>query len=109
MRLSTHHKHGLGKKYVDNERLWLKTEDMVRSAMINGNMPFVEVPTRPPSMGPRSMCRSESPSGSEFTLATNQVDFAQPERFNLTFINEEGQEETPAVHPPRPALARTSA
>ncbi len=34
MRLSLHAKEGLGKKYVDNERLWLKTEDMVRNAMI---------------------------------------------------------------------------
>jgi len=44
MRLSTHHRKGLGKKYVDNERLWLKTEEMVRSAMRHGNVPFVEVP-----------------------------------------------------------------
>jgi threonyl-tRNA synthetase len=51
MRLSTHHKRGLGKKYVDNERLWLKTEDMVRRAMSRS-------PTRPPSTDPRSMCRS---------------------------------------------------
>ena len=33
--------------------------------------------------------------GREFSLATNQVDFAQPERFDLNFINEEGQEEQP--------------
>ena len=36
MRLSTHHKKGLGKKYVDNEPLWLKTEEMVRRAMTLG-------------------------------------------------------------------------
>ena len=38
MRFSTHSKEGLGKKYVDNERLWLKTEDMVRKAMENGRL-----------------------------------------------------------------------
>jgi threonyl-tRNA synthetase len=38
MRLSLHNKEGLGKKYVDNERLWLKTEDMVRRAMTNGKV-----------------------------------------------------------------------
>jgi threonyl-tRNA synthetase len=43
MRFSTHHKKGLGKKYIDNERLWLKTEDMVRETMKNGHVPFVEV------------------------------------------------------------------
>ena len=40
MRFSTHHRKGLGKKYVDNERLWLKTEDMVRRAMSNGGVPL---------------------------------------------------------------------
>ena len=44
MRLSTHHARGLGKKYVDNASLWLKTEDMVRRAMDNGGVPYVEVP-----------------------------------------------------------------
>jgi threonyl-tRNA synthetase len=42
MRLSTHHPRGLGKKYVNNPEMWLKTEDMVRSAMIRHNIPFVE-------------------------------------------------------------------
>ncbi len=46
MRLSLHSKEGLGKKYVDNERLWLKTEDMVRRAMTNGGIPFVEAAER---------------------------------------------------------------
>ena len=40
MRFSTHDKKGLGKKYVDNERLWLKTEDMVRQAMITAACPL---------------------------------------------------------------------
>ena len=44
VRRSMSYAKGLGKKYVDNERLWLKTEDMVRRAMINGGVPFVEVP-----------------------------------------------------------------
>jgi hypothetical protein len=58
MRLSLHSKAGLGKKYVDNERLWIKTEDMVRRAMDNGGVPYVEVQTKPPSTAPRSTCRS---------------------------------------------------
>ena len=44
MRLSTHHKKGLGKKYVDNERLWLKTEEMVRRAMLHGAQGFLLKP-----------------------------------------------------------------
>ncbi|MCS6843602.1 MAG: threonine--tRNA ligase [Caldilineales bacterium] len=95
MRLSTHGKKGLGKKYVDNERLWLKTEEMVRSAMRNGNVPFVEVPDEAAFYGPKIDVQIWSAIGREFTLATNQVDFAVPPRFNLTFINAAGEEETP--------------
>jgi len=95
MRLSTHHKSGLGKKYVDNERLWLKTEEMVRRAMDNGKVPYEEVPDEAAFYGPKIDVEIWSVIGKEFTLATNQVDFAQPARFNLTFINRDGQEETP--------------
>lgn len=95
MRLSTHHKRGLGKKYVDNERLWLKTEEMVRNAMINGGVPFVEVADEAAFYGPKIDVQIWSAIGREFTLATNQVDFAVPERFDLTFINRAGEEETP--------------
>jgi threonyl-tRNA synthetase len=95
MRLSTHHKKGLGKKYIDNERLWLKTEEMVRRAMRNGDVPFVEVADEAAFYGPKIDVQIWSATGREFTLATNQVDFAQPLSFSLTFINREGQPETP--------------
>ena len=95
MRFSTHHPRGLGKKYVDNPRLWQKTEDMVRDAMRNGNVPFVEVPDEAAFYGPKIDVQVWSVIGREFTLATNQVDFAQPPRFGLTFVNSDGEEETP--------------
>jgi len=95
MRLSLHGKAGLGKKYVDNQRLWLKTEDMVRRAMLNGNVPFVEVVDEAAFYGPKIDVQIWSAVGREFTLATNQVDFAVPERFDLKFINREGAEEIP--------------
>lgn len=95
MRFSTHHKSGLGKKYVDNERMWLKTEEMVRNAMKNGGVPFVEVTDEAAFYGPKIDVQIWSTIGREFTLATNQVDFAQPERFGLRFINSEGNPEVP--------------
>jgi threonyl-tRNA synthetase len=97
MRLSTHHARGLGKKYVDNERLWIKTEDMVRRAMTHGNVPFMEVPDEAAFYGPKIDVQIWSATGREFTLATNQVDFAQPERFGLTFVNRDGKDEMPLV------------
>ena len=95
MRLSTHSTKGLGKKYVDNESLWLKTEAMVRNAMTKYEIPFVEVPDEAAFYGPKIDVQIWSVIGKEFTLATNQVDFAVPERFDLTFINREGKPETP--------------
>src|SRR5512146_1640572 len=97
MRLSLHSKEGLGKKYIDNERLWLKTEDMVRRAMKNGNVPFVEAEDEAAFYGPKVDVQVWSVIGKEFSLATNQVDFAQPERFGLKFINKQGVEEMPIV------------
>ena len=95
MRLSLHSKEGLGKKYVDNERLWLKTEDMVRRAMQHGNVPFVEAEDEAAFYGPKIDVQIYSVIGKEFSLATNQVDFAQPARFDLKFINKQGVEEVP--------------
>ncbi|MBK9230594.1 MAG: threonine--tRNA ligase [Anaerolineae bacterium] len=97
MRLSTHHAKGLGKKYIDNERLWLKTEEMVRNAMRNGGVPFDEVPDEAAFYGPKIDVQVWSAIGREFTLPTNQVDFAQPERFDLKFINQNGEDEIPLV------------
>jgi len=95
MRLSLHGKAGLGRKYVDNERLWLKTEEMVRSAMQHGDVPYVEANDEAAFYGPKIDVQIWSAIGREFTLATNQVDFAVPARFDLKFTNKEGVDETP--------------
>lgn len=97
MRFSTHSPEGLGKKYVDNRPLWLKTEDLVRQAMKNGNINYVEVGGEAAFYGPKIDVQIWSAIGREFTLATNQVDFAQPSRFDLRFTNKAGQEEMPLV------------
>ncbi len=95
MRLSLHSKEGLGKKYVDNERLWIKTEEMVRRAMTNGNVPFVEAEDEAAFYGPKIDVQVWSAIGREFSLMTNQVDFAVPARFDLKFTNKEGVDEVP--------------
>lgn len=95
MRLSLHGEEGLGKKYVDNRPMWLKTEDMVRRAMRDGNVPFYEAEDEAAFYGPKIDVQIFSAIGREFTLATNQVDFAVPPRFNLTYVDRDGQEKTP--------------
>lgn len=95
MRLSTHSKEWLGKKYVNNEELWIKTEKWVRDIMIKHKVPFVEVENEAAFYGPKIDVQIWSVIGREFTLATNQVDFAVPERFNLTFKDKDGTDKTP--------------
>ncbi len=95
MRLSTHHAKGLGKKYVNNPELWKRTEDMVRRVMKDHQVPFVEVPDEAAFYGPKIDVQIWSATGREWTIATNQVDFAQPARFNLSYIDKGGNEQTP--------------
>lgn len=95
MRLSTHSKEGLGKKYIDNEKLWEKTETMVRDTLVTEKIPFKEVSDEAAFYGPKIDVEIWSAIGREFTLATNQVDFAVPEKFGLTYADKDGKEKTP--------------
>lgn len=95
MRFSTHDPKELGKKYVNESELWLQTEKMVRDVLIESEIPYIEVPNEAAFYGPKIDVQVWSVIGREFTLATNQVDFAVPKRFDLTFTNKEGKAETP--------------
>lgn len=95
MRFSTHSVEKLGKKYVDQPDLWLKTEDMVRKVLIESNIPYVEVPDEGAFYGPKIDVQVWSAIGREFTLATNQVDFAVPARFGLTYRDSDNTMKTP--------------
>ena len=95
MRLSLHDKNELGKKYVNEPELWIETEEWVREALIEGKLEFEEVPGEAAFYGPKIDVQVWSAIGKEFTLATNQVDFAVPSKFDLTYIDEKGEEQTP--------------
>lgn len=95
MRLSKHSKEWLGKKYVDNEALWIKTENQIRDVMTKNNIPFVEADNEWAFYGPKIDVQIRSVIGREFTLATNQVDFAVPERFNLVYKDKDWTDKTP--------------
>lgn len=95
MRFSLHNEEGLGEKYVNEPELWIETEKIVRQALIEGKFNFVEVPGEAAFYGPKIDVQVWSAIGREFTLSTNQVDFAIPSKFNLKYVNESGNEETP--------------
>jgi threonyl-tRNA synthetase len=97
MRLSLHDPAKLGQKYINEPELWKETEEMVRQVLIESNIPFVEVPDEGAFYGPKIDVQIWSAIGREFTLATNQVDFAQGRRFNLSYTNKDNQSETPLI------------
>jgi threonyl-tRNA synthetase len=97
MRFSKHDPAKLGQKYINNPELWEKTENMVRDVLVNSGIPFVEVEDEAAFYGPKIDIQVWSAIGREFTLATNQVDFAQAERFDLSFVNDQNERERPII------------
>ena len=95
MRLSLHDPKKLGKKYVDEPDLWTKTEKLVKEALIDGNLNFVEIKGEAAFYGPKIDVQVWSAIGREFTLATNQVDFAIPQKFGLNYKDSYDQNQTP--------------
>ncbi len=97
MRFSTHEPTKLGQKYLDNPELWKRTEDMVRKVLIQSGITYIEVPDEAAFYGPKIDIQIYSAIGREFTLATNQVDFGQPLRFNLSYIDKDNTAKTPII------------
>ena len=95
MRLSVHDKEGLGKKYIDEPDLWIETENIVRRTLTEGKINFTEISGEAAFYGPKVDVQVWSAIGKEFTLATNQVDFAIPKRFGLSYTDQDGKEKTP--------------
>jgi threonyl-tRNA synthetase len=97
MRLSLHDPAKLGQKYINEPELWIETEAMVRQVLIESNIPFVEVADEGAFYGPKIDVQIWSTIGREFTLATNQVDFAQGRRFKLSYTTASNESEVPLI------------
>ncbi len=95
MRFSTHDPEKLGQKFVNEPELWKKTEDMVRRVLVESGINFVEVPNEAAFYGPKIDVQVWSAIGREFTIATNQVDFAVPAKFGLHYRDRDNSEKTP--------------
>jgi threonyl-tRNA synthetase len=95
MRFSTHEPAKLGQKFVDNPELWKKTEEMVRGVLQRSGINYVEVPNEAAFYGPKIDVQVWSAIGREFSIATNQVDFAVPARFGLVYKDRDNTEKTP--------------
>jgi threonyl-tRNA synthetase len=95
MRFSTHDPAKLGQKFVDEPALWHKTEEMVRGVLQRSGINYVEVPNEAAFYGPKIDVQVWSAIGREFTIATNQVDFAVPAKFKLTYKDKDNSSKTP--------------
>ncbi|HEY2103381.1 MAG TPA: threonine--tRNA ligase, partial [Chthoniobacterales bacterium] len=95
MRFSTHDPSKLGQKFVDEPELWKQTEEMTRRVLKDSGINYVEVPNEAAFYGPKIDVQVWSVIGREFTIATNQVDFAQPRRLNLVYKDRDNKEKTP--------------
>jgi threonyl-tRNA synthetase len=95
MRFSTHDPAKLGQKYVGEPELWKQTEEMVRRVLQESRINYVEAPNEAAFYGPKIDVQVWSVIGREFTLATNQVDFAVPKRFGLVYRDRDNTEKTP--------------
>jgi threonyl-tRNA synthetase len=98
MRFSTHDPARLtggNAKFVNEPELWTQTEDMVREVLRSSGIDYVEVPNEAAFYGPKIDVQVWSAIGREFTIATNQVDFAVPARFGLTYRDRDNSNRTP--------------
>jgi threonyl-tRNA synthetase len=95
MRFSTHDPAKLGQKFVNEPELWIQTENMVRDVLKKSGINFVEVPNEAAFYGPKIDVQVWSAIGREFTIATNQVDFAVPKKFGLVYRDRDNSEKTP--------------
>ncbi|MGB8369781.1 MAG: threonine--tRNA ligase [Limisphaerales bacterium] len=95
MRFSTHDPAKLGQKFVNEPALWIQTENMVRDVLKRSGINYVEMPNEAAFYGPKIDVQVWSVIGREFTLATNQVDFAVPKRFGLVYRDKDNTDKTP--------------
>src|SRR5881394_2009516 len=95
MRFSTHDPSKLGQKFVDEPELWKQTEEMTRNVLKNSGINFVEVPNEAAFYGPKIDVQTWSAIGREFSIATNQVDFDMPRRFDLRYKDRDNIDKIP--------------
>jgi threonyl-tRNA synthetase len=95
MRFSTHDPAKLSEKFVDEPELWKQTEEMTRNVLKNSGINYVEVPNEAAFYGPKIDVQAWSVIGREFSIATNQVDFAQPRSFDLRYKDRDNIDKIP--------------
>ncbi|NGP45010.1 threonine--tRNA ligase [Bacillaceae bacterium SIJ1] len=84
-------------KYIDNDDMWEKAQALLKETMEEMGMPYVEAEGEAAFYGPKLDVQVKTALGKDETLSTVQLDFHLPERFDLTYIGEDGKEHRPVV------------
>lgn len=85
------------KKYYKDDVSWDSAENVLRKVLTETKAPFFEAENEAAFYGPKIDIQMKRVNGKEETAFTVQYDFVMPERFDLTFINQKGEEERPIV------------
>ena len=84
-------------KYLGDMSLWEMAQTQIKSAAIDNGLDFFEAEGEAAFYGPKIDFMAEDAIGREHQVATVQLDFVQPERFDLNFVNEKGEKERPVM------------
>ena len=84
-------------KYYDDDEMWEKAQGMLKQAMDDLGLDYYEAEGEAAFYGPKLDVQVQTALGKDETLSTVQLDFLMPERFDLTYIGEDGKEHRPVV------------
>ncbi|KGR91417.1 threonyl-tRNA synthase [Ureibacillus massiliensis 4400831 = CIP 108448 = CCUG 49529] len=84
-------------KYYDDDEMWEKAQSMLKEAMDDMGLEYYEAEGEAAFYGPKLDVQVKTAIGKDETLSTVQLDFLQPERFDLTYIGEDGKHHRPVV------------
>ena len=84
-------------KYYPDDDMWNKAEDELRSVLNELGLDYTEEVGEAAFYGPKLDVNVKPAVGNEITLSTCQLDFCLPKRFNLTYIDKNGEKQTPVV------------
>ncbi|WP_422122987.1 threonine--tRNA ligase [Planococcus sp. X10-3] len=84
-------------KYFDDDAMWERAQSMLKEAMDDMGLDYVEAEGEAAFYGPKLDVQVKTALGKEETLSTVQLDFLLPERFDLSYIGEDGKQHRPVV------------
>lgn len=84
-------------KYFDDDAMWERAQKLLKEAMDELELDYVEAEGEAAFYGPKLDVQVRTAIGMEETLSTVQLDFLQPERFDLTYVGEDGKQHRPVV------------